>query len=110
MHPPEPDDGCGYRYTITATGRLVDSRGNDLEPEGYLTFYTQDDPGTGGEWREYRAHFVRGELQQIVRVQADEPQRRHYGLASFRWFDSPTFLFGDPDDGDDARPDPEPTA
>jgi hypothetical protein len=30
------------RYRITGAGRLIDSAGNDLEPDGYITFYTVD--------------------------------------------------------------------
>lgn len=92
-------DPCLCRYIITGSGRLVDSQGNDLEPEGYLTFYTRDNEGMqGGRWREYRAQFEGGKLTRILRVEADESDRRYYGLASFRWFASPSFLFGDPDD------------
>ncbi len=95
---------CGMcRYTITCAGRLIDSLGNDLEPEGYLNFYNNDRAAdaavTGGEpgWREYRARFVGGQLQRIERVDQDESADRYYGLASFRWFNSPSFLFGDHD-------------
>lgn len=92
-------DSCLCRYTLTRAGRLVDSQGNDLEPEGYLIFYTQDDQGTSEDrWREYRAHFEHGQLTGIVRVEVGEPDGRYYGLASFRWFASPSFLFGDPED------------
>ncbi len=31
---------CMQRYVITQAGRLVDSLGNDLEPDGYITFYS----------------------------------------------------------------------
>jgi hypothetical protein len=94
------------RYRITTTGRLIDSVGHDLEPEEYLTFHTSDPddssgvaPGGPPMWREYRARFSAGPLQNIVRVDADCAQSIRYGLASFRWFNSPSFLF---DDGDDA--------
>jgi hypothetical protein len=30
------------RYRITKNGRLIDSPGNDLEPDGYLTFHAID--------------------------------------------------------------------
>lgn len=89
-------DPCLRRYTITRAGRLVDARGNDLEPEGYLTFYTLDD--ASGQWREYRARFVRGDLQAIERVARADADRRHDGLASFRWFDTPSYLVDDPDE------------
>lgn len=105
-------DPCLCRYTITREGRLIDSRGNDLEPEGYLTFYTSDPedskpsvPGRSrspGRWREYRARFVAGQLGRIELVAENEPTRRYHGLASFRWFDTPSFLFGDPDDPGDS--------
>ncbi len=91
-------DPCMCRYTITRDGRLIDSRGNDLEPEGYVIFYTLDEPASGDrQWREYRARFVAGRLKRIVRVADDAPGDRYYGLASFRWHDSPSFMFGDPD-------------
>jgi hypothetical protein len=32
-------DPCMCRYRITSAGRLIDSAGNDLEPDGYITFY-----------------------------------------------------------------------
>ena len=35
-------DPCMCRYRITSAGRLIDSAGNDLEPDGYITFYTVD--------------------------------------------------------------------
>ena len=65
------------------------------------------DPTPFPGWREYRARFVSGQLQEIVRVPKHGKQLRYYGLASFRWLDSPTFLFGDPaedgnNNGDDA--------
>ncbi len=85
------------RYTITADGRLIDSAGNDLEPDGYITFYKTEDEGAGTRWREYRARFSEGRLQQIVRVTSDD-DRRHYGLASFRWFDARSSMFDEPDD------------
>ncbi|HET6492005.1 MAG TPA: hypothetical protein VFG44_03440 [Burkholderiales bacterium] len=96
-------DCCLCRYTITKAGRLVDSAGNDLEPEGYLNFYTIDPPFADAtesdrqsRWREYRARFVAGQLQAIVVVSENDPDYRYYGLASFRWFNSPSFMFGDP--------------
>ena len=95
-------DCCMRRYTITLEGRLMDSVGNDLEPEGYLTFYTDShnpDADNGARhWREYRARFRDGQLQYIERVTPDQPERRYHGLASFRWFDSPGYMFGDPDE------------
>src|ERR1700682_1362704 len=33
-------DPCLFRYRITSEGRLIDSAGNALEPDGYITFYT----------------------------------------------------------------------
>lgn len=102
---------CGLcRYVITRAGRLLDARNNDLEPEGYLTFYTSDPlPSDAGAserqscWREYRARFVAGQLQGIERVSQGDRGDRYHGLASFRWFDTPGFLFGDPDDPDAAN-------
>lgn len=93
------------RYVITQSGRLFDSVGHDLEPEGYITFYTSDDEASGSthpagrSWREYRARFVAGQLQGVVRVEEGEQEGAvgiHYGLASFRWFDARTFMFGEP--------------
>lgn len=87
---------CLQRYTITTNGRLLDSAGNDLEPEGYVTFYSYDQE----RWREYRAHFQRGGLVEIE-IAGDPGDRRFFGLASFRWFDAPSYLFGDPNDEKD---------
>jgi hypothetical protein len=60
-------DPCMCRYRTTSAGRLIDSAGNDLEPDGYITFY-----------------------------------RVRYGLASFRWFHTPSFLLDDSDEESDA--------
>jgi hypothetical protein len=86
-----PDPGM-QRYRITATGKLIDSLGNDLEPDGYIVFYTTDRDST---WREYRARFLSGQLHEIVRVSKDTEDQVRYGLASYRWFHAPSFLFGD---------------
>jgi hypothetical protein len=97
------------RYRITSVGRLIDSAGNDLEPDGYVTFYTvdRDDddsqaPGGAPELREYRARFLSGQLQNIVRVNEDTGDSVRYGLASCRWFHTPSFLFDDSDEESDA--------
>lgn len=74
-------------YTITAEGRLIDKAGHDLEPDGYISFYTVDESAEDRR-REYRAHFSNGQLQEIVRVHGQDPER-YYGLASFRWFAGP---------------------
>jgi hypothetical protein len=98
-------DPCMCRYRITSAGRLIDSAGNDLEPDGYITFYTLDREGDNIEaagrtskLREYRARFLSGQLQNIVRVEEAGADRVRYGLASFRWFEPLSFLFGDPDE------------
>jgi hypothetical protein len=101
-------DPCMYRYRITIAGRLIDSAGNDLEPDGYVTFYTIDRQAADGEasgriqgLREYRARFLAGQLQTIVRVDDSCADPLRYGLASYRWFDGRTFMFGDPDETSD---------
>jgi len=109
---PEPDeawfqtksfpDPFMCRYTITRDGRLIDAGGNDLEPEGYLVFYTSDDNSSGDrQWREYRARFVSGKLAGIERVADPDCSDRYYGLASFRWFAARSFMFGDPEGEDE---------
>jgi hypothetical protein len=97
------------RYRITSAGRLIDSANNDLEPDGYITFYTDDREDGDREvrerisgLREYRARFSSGQLQNIVRVNNDSADRVRYGLASFRWFHSSSFLFDDSDEESDA--------
>jgi hypothetical protein len=104
-------DPCLFRYRITSEGRLIDSAGNDLEPEGYITFYTTNQEQGDSETvdripdlREYRARFSSGQLRNIVRVEEDDADRAHYhyGLASFRWFAKHSFLFGDSDEDPDA--------
>ena len=109
-----PDDACdagtGFqtkslsdpgmcRYRITAAGRFIDSDGNDLEPSGYITFYAYPkDRASGDSCRElvdYRAKFLDGNLDSIVRVRSAEQCDFRYGLASFRWFQSRSFMFGD---------------
>jgi len=86
-----PDPGL-QRYKFTGTGKLIDSLGNDLEPDGYISFYAHDADST---WREYRARFLSGQLSEIVRVSKDTEDQVRYGVASYRWFNSPSFLFGD---------------
>jgi hypothetical protein len=91
-------DPAMQRYKITSTGRLIDALGNDLEPDGYIAFYTTDQDST---WREYRARFLSGQLLEIVRVGEATNDQVRYGLASYRWFDAPSFMFGDdPEDSD----------
>ena len=89
----------------TSAGRLIDSAGNDLEPDGYIMFYTADREdrdsetrGSNPRRREYRARFLSGQLQDIVRVSEDGANHVQYGLASFRWFEPRSFMFGDPDE------------
>jgi hypothetical protein len=86
-----PDPGL-QRYKITSTGKLIDALGNDLEPDGYITFYASDPDST---WREYRARFLSGQLSEIVRVSKDADDQVRYSLASYRWFKTPSFLFCD---------------
>ncbi len=87
---------CLQRYVITHSGRLLDSVGHDLEVDGYVTFYITD--GSPHSWREYRARFRDGQLLAIVIVAGDERGGAvRYGLASFRWFAAPSFMFGDVD-------------
>ena len=92
------------RYRITASGRFIDSDGNDLEPSGYITFYAYPKDRAAGdkvsEIVEYRAKFSDGNLDSIVRTRSAERCEVHYGLASFRWFQSRSFLFGDATDDD----------
>jgi hypothetical protein len=97
------------RYRVTGAGRLVDSAGNDLEPDGYITFYTVDREDCDSEahardprLREYRARFVCGQLQDIVRVSEHGADHVRCGLASFRWFEPRSFMFGDPDEESEA--------
>jgi hypothetical protein len=89
-------DPCMCRYRITSAGRLIDSANNDLEPDGYLTFYTVDrdgenkSPGKIPGLREYRARFLSGQLQNIVRVNEDNADRIRYSnlvspQSGFNW-------------------------
>jgi hypothetical protein len=100
---------CMCRYRITSGGRLIDSARNDLEADGYITFYTYDREDGNSKTqggipglREYRARFSSGQLQNIVRVTDDSLDRVRYGLASFRWFETRSFLFDDSDEEFDA--------
>ena len=97
-------DPLMQRYIITSRGRLVDSQGNDLEPDGYIAFYAED---ADRRWREYRARFREGNLTEITAV-TDPNDGRVYGLASFRWFHAPTFMFGDEKGAPDAPLSPPP--
>jgi hypothetical protein len=97
-------DPCMCRYRITPSGRLVDSDGNDLEPSGYITFYgypkDRSPVDNSFELVEYRAKFSDGNLDSIIRAHSAERHEVRYGLASFRWFQSRSFLFGDGADDD----------
>jgi len=68
------------RYRITSAGRLIDSANNDLEPDGYITVHTVDpdrnneSPGRIPGRREYRARFLSGQLQNIVRADEDNEE------------------------------------
>ena len=97
-------DPCMCRYRITAAGRFVDSDGNDLEPSGYITFYGYPKDCTPGdnsfELVEYRAKFADGNLESIVRTRSEGRCEARHGLASFRWIQSRSFLFGDCTDDD----------
>jgi hypothetical protein len=108
---PDGDDPPGMRFQtksfprITAEGRLVDSDGNDVEPDGYINFYTAERAERNGlerpgilTLREYRARFASGQLQDIVRVDGKAEDNLRYGLASYRWFQTRSFTFGDADD------------
>jgi hypothetical protein len=93
-----PPGSLMCRYRITGAGRLIDSAGNDFEPDGYITFYTLDREsddveaaGRTSKLREYRARFLSGQLQNIVRVEEDGADRVRYGLASVRWFEPARF-------------------
>ena len=103
-------DPCMQRFTITSAGRLINLLGNDLEPDGFLAFYTTDVADSVGTdtpeliWREYRAQFVPGQLRDIVRVEEQSDDNVRNGLASFRWFDAPSLIFGDPEEEPDAVP------
>jgi hypothetical protein len=92
-------DPCMCRYRITVSGRFIDADGNDLEPSGYITFYAYHKDRAPGddsfELLEYRAKFLDGNLDSIARAQSVERSEIHYGLASFRWFQSRSLLFDD---------------
>jgi hypothetical protein len=62
-------------------------------------------PGRSSELREYRARFSSGQIQDIVRVDARRAQNVRYAVASFRWFEPRSFLFGDPDEPSDTSKD-----
>ncbi len=97
-------DPCMCRNRIAASGRFIDSDGNDLEPSGYITFYAYPKDRASGdnsfELVEYRAKFLDGNLDSIVRARSAEQCEVRYGLASFRRFQLRSFLFGDGEDDD----------
>jgi len=108
-------DACLQRYVITKAGRLIDPRKNDLEPDGSIIFYTTKIHSDNGgslkdRWREYRAHFSKGQLVNITRVGADEDPGIRHGLASYRWFDTPSFNFSNLNNAEeqDTRPQSSP--
>ena len=72
---PEP---CLQRYAITKEGRLIDSRGRDVDPDGYICFYSDS--------KKYRAHFSDGLLVNIVCVGGEDSSPQEYQLGSFRWY------------------------
>jgi hypothetical protein len=73
-------DPCMCRYRITSAGRLIDSANNDLEPEGYIAFYTVDrdgdneSPGRIPGLREYRARQMERSNLQHHRAFPDFPR------------------------------------
>jgi hypothetical protein len=72
------------RYSITKAGRLIDGCGWDLECDGYLEFYHYlDQPVGNSNLAQYRAHFCRGQLDNIVRVN-EEPEGGMDGQAHLR--------------------------
>jgi len=84
------------RYAITKPGRLLDVLGRDLEPDGYVTFTRIHTASAHAECRQYGARFLNGQLIRIVFVEHDRFDPGGYGLASFRWFDEPLALYGEP--------------
>jgi hypothetical protein len=84
------------RYAITKPGRLLDMLGRDLEPDGYVTFGTPNAVPPHSECRQYGARFLSGQLLKVVLVEHNRFDPGGYGLASFRWFDEPSALFGEP--------------
>lgn len=103
----DPTDGVHFQtkslpdpsmqsYVITSSGRLLDMQAHDLEPDGCISFYTSDKASPYGRWRQYHARFSGGQLLSIVRVENNDSDRRHYGLASFRWYEISSPSFGDP--------------
>jgi hypothetical protein len=79
-----------FRYRIANAGRLIDACGRDLECDGYLEFfYYLDRSVENCSLAEYRAHFCRGQLNNIVRVKREQEVadvRVIYGLAAYRIF------------------------
>ena len=102
-----PNPGL-QRYLITQAGRLLDAFGRDLEPDGYITFYTStlDETSTSQVWREYRARFSDGQLLNIVCVEEGSAQVRYYGLASFRHYLAPASVI-EPKDKSEMNPNGE---
>jgi hypothetical protein len=81
-----------FRYRITKAGRLIDACCRDLDCDGYLEFYHYLDRSVEDcSLAEYRAHFCRGQLNNIVRVKR-EPEvadvRIIYGLSRISRFRS----------------------
>ena len=76
------------RYRISKEGRLIDSVGRDLEVDGYLIFYAIDYSDPDSRLLAYRARFIHGQLQSIVRFDEEGADWLKYELASFRWFAS----------------------
>jgi hypothetical protein len=101
-----------FRYRITKAGRFIDACGRDLECDGYLEFfYYLDRSVETCSLAEYRAHFCRGQLDNIVRVHK-EPEgadvRVIYGLASYRIFalGAPSGFMNDKSGGVEAPEEP----
>ncbi len=83
-------------YVITRVGRLLDMHAHDLEPEGCLTFDTNNEVSTHGRDRRYHARFADGQLMSIVREGSNDSDRGHYGLSSLRWYAAPPPFLGNP--------------
>jgi hypothetical protein len=74
-------DPCLQRYTISKDRRLIDSRGRNVEPDGYVSFYSASESD-----KEYRAHFSEGRLLNVLCVGGEDSSPQVYVLASFRWY------------------------
>lgn len=84
------------RLRVTNDGRLHDSLGQDLEPDGYIEFRAlPSEHPDSRRFGSYRMRFDKGQFQWVAAIDDSDQSGHYYGPAYVRLLTSPCFLFGD---------------